>query len=307
MLTDVKMNGYPHYGHIQYLFNHFFLFVFSHMNYDDEFHTKYDEWTRFFWNLCETHISSFPNYRDTSLHREFRRLTIDPPRNTDISSIPSPNIWLQTDAGRPNNHICLFSTDGVNITRSRITIYPESRAHLLRFGSYDYDYDYDYTSVIYEIVERFDDELDQSDIFTLLGSNPEYIFVLLEILGYNRSLEILNEYSLYTGVPFFNPLIQPSLTDCITCKHPLPAKSRSYVCDKEFCLKYFGEYLETGTSSETLALISAVICPNVEQIVYDYLFPLCKIRPKRLTRQFVPGLRAHVADYWKFLSVRLLR
>jgi hypothetical protein len=309
--TDVLTS--PSNGSVQFLFNHFYLYVFSARNENDEFATKYDEWCRFFWDLCRIHISSLPQMHSTRLHGAYRQYIIDEPRQFDTSTFPTPTIWSRTSSLEPQLFECLYSLDGINLIANTIVTTRVNHAPRCYCCMIDDDSDYDdngtYASHSYsrEITHHYENELTVTDIFNLLDTKPEIIFALLEIFGYNRSLQILNEYSLYKNVPFFNPLRQPALTDCITCMLPLPNKPTTYVCGKEFCNKYFMEYLESVSVDETRAIISNIICSGADSIIYNYLFPFCNTRPNKLSKQFIPGLRTHVADYWKFLSVRLLQ
>jgi hypothetical protein len=249
------------------------------------------------------------------LHRAYRQYIIDEPRQFDTTAFPDSTIWLRRTERSASVFECLFSLDSNVLFRATVmtTIITHAPSCYCCMNDDDSNYDNsdngDYHSHLYsrEIVGQYDEELSMNDIFNILDVNPEFVFALLEILGYNRSLEILTEYSLYKGITFFNPLRQPSLTGCITCMEPLPNRPQTYVCDKEFCNKYFVEYLDSIGIDETLAMIRRVICPGTDTIIYNYLFPLCIARPKKLSKQFIPGLRSHVADYWKFLAGRLLQ
>jgi hypothetical protein len=271
---------------------------------------RYNQWSSFFKKICDLQFSDFKLHTPTSTNY-YRYYTSVFYGNVDITALPTNIRWLSNARYGESNEIWYtgyFTRNNVDLIQCTVysgqneTDQPcscfyndmfycaERHASGLGCGRFEY--------IIFNILEIVPTN---DELCTILDQQPHFVYVLLDIFEYDRTIELVQMYASNRGFSIFNPLQFRSFSECIVCA----SNSLSWVCSNQYCTLYFTDYQNSVPHLEAKSMLGEFILPTLSNIVYQYLFPFHQQKPHKLSKYSTNGLKIDLAYFWNYLFRKL--
>jgi hypothetical protein len=113
--------------------------------------------------------------------------------------------------------------------------------------------------------------ISDNEIYNILDNEPYFIFVLLELYKYNKTINILLSFVQNRQLIIFNPRLFEykggSFKKCIVCMNRI---NNGFVCTHSFCITSLNTYIQNNIQEILLNLITFMI-PDIARIILQYV------------------------------------